>query len=105
LSRTFHALNATDRVRTFEFLAYCRGMLLAFTRYGSERTRTVLEAADGIETQRRGAWRPDRIFNAWMAHRRRALGNESAEIEGNNPLLSLLELVKLNIYIGIILIE
>jgi hypothetical protein len=83
LSRTFHELNSADRVRTFEYMTYCRGMLLAFTRYGSERTRTVLEAAEGIEAQRRGAWRQDRIFHAWLAFRRQALNNESTEIEGN----------------------
>jgi hypothetical protein len=53
------------------------------SRYGSARTRFVLEAADGIEIQRTGPERAERLFHAWLAFQR-LVGNETddAEIPG-----------------------
>jgi hypothetical protein len=65
----------------------CRNAFLAFARYGSARTRFVLEAADGIEAQRKGPERAERLFHAWIAHRR-LVGNETNEAEIQGKLSS-----------------
>jgi hypothetical protein len=83
LSRTFHALGTPERVRSLEFMLRCRNVFLAFTRYGSSRTRVVLEAADGIETQRVGPERAEQLFHAWLAYQRLERNSTDAEIEGN----------------------
>lgn len=51
-------------------------------RYGSTRSRNVIQAAEGIEAPRSPAWRPGRIFAAWLTYQRRRAGNDSAEIPG-----------------------
>jgi hypothetical protein len=52
-------------------------------RYGSSRTRVVLKAADGIEAQRAGPERAERLFHAWLAYQRLKRNETDAEIEGN----------------------
>lgn len=56
---------------------------LTSIRYGSARTRAVLEAADGIEAQREGPERAERLFHAWLAYQRLERNVTDVEIEGD----------------------
>ncbi len=40
-----------------------------FTRYGTERSRTVIEAADITETLREGVWNQGQLFRVWHEYR------------------------------------
>ncbi len=86
LTTTFRSMNVADRTRSLEYISLCREHFLAFARYGSKRTREMLHEDSGIaQDQRAGAWRTERIFDAWLTYERGRLGNETAEVEGWIP--------------------
>jgi hypothetical protein len=57
-----------------------------FTRYGTERSRTVIEATDITETLRDGVWNQGQLFRVWHEYRR-ALTSSDGEHPGwlTNP--------------------
>ncbi len=80
MTTRYAALDTNTQARSLEYLRWCRDLLLVFMRYGSVRTRVVLNNLELTNNLREGVWNQTVIFEDWFQCSR---GNQAAsEVEG-----------------------
>jgi hypothetical protein len=83
MTTRYAALDTHTQAQLLEYLRWCRDLLLVFMRYGSARTRVVLNNLEMTNNLREGVWNQTAIFDDWF---QRSRGNiavmNNAEVEG-----------------------
>ncbi len=86
MTARYTALPVDVQVQSLEYLRWCRDLMLAFNRYGSRRTRTVLNNIELTTGFREGVWNQSRIFLEWLSRSLSRRGDQTqAEIVGWLP--------------------
>ncbi len=71
MTTRYASLTSETQLQSLEYLRWCRDLLLAFTRYGSSRTRAVINNIEMTTQLREGVWNQTVIFEDWLERVRR----------------------------------